>query len=198
MGSRARAAWEPAAGPAPQPELSKDERKAQYEAKYNVTDPDSGIVHDRGQLFQGYNVHAAVADGQVILATRLSGVSPDQGQLAATLDHAKAMVAKLGIEERIELALADAGNWLREQIGQVQDASIRLLVPPPTEPGRHPAGDPARRHNRCERHSIQTKGNRPTNVAQRSSSPCSCKSGTTGDHAAARTRPPRGPGRRLI
>ncbi len=30
------------------PELGKDERKAQYEAKYNVTDPDSGIVHHRG------------------------------------------------------------------------------------------------------------------------------------------------------
>jgi hypothetical protein len=52
-------------------ELSKDERKALHEAKYNVTDPNSGIVHHRGQLLQGYNVQAAVADGQVILATRV-------------------------------------------------------------------------------------------------------------------------------
>ncbi len=75
-------------------------------------------------------MQAAVADGQVILATRVSGVSPDQGQLAATLDQARATVAKLGIEERIELALADAGYWLGEQIRQVQDDGIRLLVPP--------------------------------------------------------------------
>jgi transposase len=119
-------------------ELSKDERKALFEAKYNVTDPDSGIVHHRGQLLQGYNVQAAVAEGQVILATRVSGVSPDQGQLAATLDEAKATVAQLGIEERIELALADAGYWLGEQIRQLQDDGVRLLVPPPVRSAHTP------------------------------------------------------------
>jgi hypothetical protein len=36
--------------------------------KYNVTDPDSVIVRHRGLLMQRYNIQAAVADGQVILA----------------------------------------------------------------------------------------------------------------------------------
>jgi transposase len=112
-------------------QLSKQERKALYEAKYNVTDPDSGIVHHRGQLIQGYNVQAAVGEGQVILATRVSGISPDQGQLAATLELAQAAVAQLGIDERIELALADGGYWQGEQIRQLQDDGIRLLIPPP-------------------------------------------------------------------
>jgi hypothetical protein len=112
-------------------QLSKQERKALYEAKYNVTDPDSGIVHHRGQLIQGYNVQAAVGEGQVILATRVSGISPDQGQLAATLEQAQAAVAQLGIDERIELALADGGYWQGEQIRQLQDDGIRLLIPPP-------------------------------------------------------------------
>ena len=131
-------------------ELSKDERTALFETRYNVTDPDSGIVHHRGQLIQGYNVQAAVAEGQVILATRVSGVSPDQGQLAATLDEANATVAKLGIEERIELALADGGYWLGEQIRQLQDDGIRLLVPPPQARAHTPeAIQPEARHMRA-------------------------------------------------
>jgi hypothetical protein len=36
--------------------------------KYNVTDPDSGIVRHRGMLMQGYNVQVAASEDQVILA----------------------------------------------------------------------------------------------------------------------------------
>ena len=50
------------------------EQQALLARKVNVTDPDSAIVSDRGKLVQGYNVHAAVGDGQVILAAR--GVCP--------------------------------------------------------------------------------------------------------------------------
>jgi transposase len=111
-------------------ELSQEERKELYETKRNLTDPDSGVVRHRGQLIQGYNVHTAVADGQVILATQVIGVSPDHGQLEPTFEKAERMVARLEIEDRIELVLADSGYWNTEQIRTIQQSGVRVLIPP--------------------------------------------------------------------
>jgi Transposase domain (DUF772) len=57
--------------------------------KYNLTDPDSGIVRHRGMLMQGYNIQAAVADGQVILAAKASSSGGDGGQLESIIDLAR-------------------------------------------------------------------------------------------------------------
>jgi hypothetical protein len=111
-------------------ELSQEERKELYETKRNLTDPDSGIVRHRGQLIQGYNVQTAVADGQVILAARVIGVSPDHGQLEPTFEKAKSTIARLEIEDRIELVLADSGYWNTEQIRTIQHDGVRVLIPP--------------------------------------------------------------------
>jgi len=111
-------------------ELSKRERKELYETKRNLTDPDSGIVHHRGQLIQGYNVQTAVGEGQVILATRVSGDSPDHGQLAPTLEQAKDTLGRLGIEEPVKAVLADSGYWNSEQIRTIQAGGVRVLIPP--------------------------------------------------------------------
>jgi transposase len=54
-------------GRRPKPEGGYRQRQLENK-KYNVTDPDSGIVRHRGMKLQGYNVQAAVGDGQVILA----------------------------------------------------------------------------------------------------------------------------------
>lgn len=98
--------------------------------KYNLTDPDSGIVRHRGMLMQGYNIQAAVADGQVILATSVSGVSPDSGRLAPTIEQAISNLARAGIEEPIERILADSGYWQTTQITEMQDAGLDVLVAP--------------------------------------------------------------------
>ena len=111
-------------------ELRQEERKELYETKRNLTDPDSGIVRHRGQLIQGYSVQTAVAEGQVILATGVIGVSPDHGQLEPTFEKAKNTIARLGIEDRIEVVLADSGYWNTEQIRTIQHAGVRVLVPP--------------------------------------------------------------------
>jgi hypothetical protein len=50
--------------------------------KYNVTDPDSVIVRHRGMLMQGYNIQAAVADGQVILAAKRPATRVTVGSLS--------------------------------------------------------------------------------------------------------------------
>lgn len=111
-------------------ELRQEERKELYETKRNLTDPDSGIVRHRGQLIQGYNVQTAVAEGQVILATRVIGVSPDHGQLEPTFEKARNAIARLGVQDRIEAVLADSGYWNTEQIRTIQHAGVRVLVPP--------------------------------------------------------------------
>ncbi len=99
--------------------------------RYNLTDPDSGIVRHRGMLLQGFNVHAAVADGQVILATRISGISPDGGQLEPMVKAAEQTLARLGVAETPELVVADAGYWRNDQIARLHQRGVRVLVPPP-------------------------------------------------------------------
>jgi transposase len=98
--------------------------------KYNLTDPDSGIVRHRGMLFQGYNIQTAVCEGQIILTTLATGVSPDGGQLAPILAQADRTVSELGITEGIGQVLADAGYWNAGQVRQLQQRGIDVLVPP--------------------------------------------------------------------
>jgi transposase len=113
----------PVAGPAGQQTL--------LTKKYNLTDPDSGIVRHRGMLMQGYNVHAAVCDGQVILATRISGISPDGGQLEPMVQAAEQTLTRLRVAESAELVVADAGYWRNDQIARLKQRGVRVLVPPP-------------------------------------------------------------------
>jgi transposase len=105
-------------------------QRRQQNRKYNLTDPDSGIVRHRGMLMQGYNVQTVVADGQIILATEVTGIAPDTGQLAPTVERARANLARVGSTERIDEVLADAGYWHRAQIERLQDQGLRVLVPP--------------------------------------------------------------------
>jgi transposase len=97
--------------------------------RYNLTDPDSGIVRHRGMMMQGYNVHAAVADGQVIIATQISGISPDGGQLEPMVDAADQALARVGVPEA-GLVLADTGYWDAAQIARLKARGRRVLIPP--------------------------------------------------------------------
>jgi transposase len=98
--------------------------------KYNVTDPDSGIVRHRGMLMQGYNVQAAVADGQIILATSVSGVSSDGGQLEPVIEKTQQTLGRLARPGRLERVLADTGYWNSSQIQRLRQRGLRVLIPP--------------------------------------------------------------------
>jgi transposase len=110
-------------------EVTDRERVIQNK-KYNLTDPDSGIVRHRGMRMQGYNVQAAVGDGQVILATSVSRVSPDGGQLVPTIELARANLDRCGITEAIEQVLADSGYWQTKQITELKQTGVDVLVAP--------------------------------------------------------------------
>jgi transposase len=106
--------------------------------KYNVTDPDSGIVRHRGMLMQGYNVQAAVSDGQVILAVRATSTSPDGGQLTPTVQAAERNLARAGITAPVSEVLADSGYWHHQQVTDLQGHGVRVLVPPRAGTARGP------------------------------------------------------------
>jgi transposase len=97
-------------------ELSPKQQRTLFARKVNVTDPDSRIVSDRGKLIQGYNVQAAVADGQVILAATASESANDQAQLSAMVATARANLRAGGVDGAIEQVLADSGYWNSGQI----------------------------------------------------------------------------------
>ena len=117
-------------GRAPQPELSADKQQALFARKVNLTDPDSVIVSDRRKLIQGYNVQAAVADGQVILAARASSVANDHGQLDVMVDAAGRQLAAIGHQDTIGQVLADSGYWNVAQVHRLQDDGLDVLVQP--------------------------------------------------------------------
>lgn len=125
---RARTGKRPSGRPA-KPEGGYRQRVLEAK-KYNLTDPDSGIVRHRGMLMQGYNVHAAVGEGQIILATRVSGLSPDGGQLQPTVELANKNLARAGIGEPLKQVLADSGYWQTKQINTLKTAGLDVLVPP--------------------------------------------------------------------
>ncbi|MBV8954574.1 MAG: transposase [Solirubrobacterales bacterium] len=145
-----------ASGRPPRPGLSTRQRERIATQKYNLTDPDSGVVRHRGMLFQGYNVQTAVADGQVILATRVNGLSPDSGQLAPTIAAAEENLSRVGITEAITEVLADSGYWNARQISALKARGKRVLIPPALRQKRG-------RQTHPEVHAMHTALARPEN-----------------------------------
>jgi transposase len=119
---------------------SKQQLRVLERRKYNLTDPDSRIVRHRGMLMQGYNVQTVVADGQIILSARATASPVDQGQLEAAIEHARANLARVGIDTPIEEVLADSGYWSLRQIMDLQQRHARVLVPPITGNAKTPEG----------------------------------------------------------
>jgi transposase len=117
-------------GRPPGRELPKTTTDALFSKKRNVTDPDSAIVSHRGMRLQGYNMHAAVADGQVILAARANDQATEHGQLDSMLNAARENLTAAGIEDEITQVLADSGYWHSAQVSGLQDEGLDMLVCP--------------------------------------------------------------------
>jgi transposase len=117
-------------GRPPGRELPKTTTDALFSKKRNVTDPDSAIVSHRGMRLQGYNMHATVADGQVILAARANNQATEHGQLDPMLNAARGNLTAAGIEDEITQVLADSGYWHSAQVSGLQDEGLDMLVCP--------------------------------------------------------------------
>lgn len=126
---QARPVGQRRAGARPLPGLSKEQQRL-LAKKYNVTDPDSGIVQHRKMRLQGYNVQTAVADGQVILATRVTGIASDAGQLLPTVQAAQNSLRRIAADTPITQVVADRGYWHYRQLTELTDRGLRVLIPP--------------------------------------------------------------------
>lgn len=126
-------------GRPPQPEVKRRRQQKLLCKKYNVTDPDSGLVKARTGFVQGYSVQSVVSEDQIILAARAVGTNPDQGQLAPNVHAAAANLQQVEASDAIEEVLADSGYWSSEQIRELTTLGYHVLVPPNLRP-RTPGG----------------------------------------------------------
>jgi transposase len=110
----------PGEGPGPEPRA---------DAKRNITDPDSRIMHARGALVQGYNPQATVGEGQVILAARVTNSPNDSNQLVPMVKAARTNLQAIGHDQKIKCVLADGGYWNHDDIDALQHSTSAVIVP---------------------------------------------------------------------
>src|ERR687896_825266 len=110
----------PGDGPGPQPPA---------DAKRNITDPDSRIMHARGALVQGYNAQALVGEGRVIIAADVTTSPNDSNQLVPMLDAARENLDSIGHDGKIACVLADGGYWNHDDIASVGQTNTTVVIP---------------------------------------------------------------------
>jgi len=100
------------------------------DAKANVSDPDSRLVHRAGGTCQGYNGQIVCTADQVIVAAELTQASNDLEQLEPMLDALAATTKAAGIRRRKPRVLvADAGYWRAENVDGSIAGAPELFIP---------------------------------------------------------------------
>lgn len=132
---RERTGKNPPGRPPVPPQAGRLER-----SKRNITDPDSRIVHHRGQLIQGYNPQLAVTPRQVIVAAAASNHERDAHQLLPMLAAARQQLDQVGVQGQIATVLADGGYYNKAAVEQTEQAGIQVLIPPSRQQARSPLG----------------------------------------------------------
>lgn len=98
--------------------------------KINTTDPDSRVLPRAGkEALQGYNAQAVACAGQIVLAAEIAEQTNDYGQLEPMLAATNQALAAAGINEPLQVVLADAGYWSSPQIAALKDSGIEAIVP---------------------------------------------------------------------
>src|SRR6266511_515792 len=118
-------------------------------ARINTTDPDSRPVKTARGFIQGYTAQAVTTEEQGILAADVISGGNERHRLRPMAKAATAELERAGLEERPEVALADAGYWNGSQIAALEAEGIEVLVPPDADTRRAPSK--IRRGGRYER-----------------------------------------------
>ena len=137
---------------------------AEPEGKINLTDPDCRLQKVRQGWVQGYNAQAVVNEQQIVLAAEITVDSPDFGHLEPMIDALEQQLTRVGIAERPEVVLADAGYWHQEQMERDHQ---------PRDAGTGAAGlpQPQRRARWLERRDVPLDATRPRPRARQRSLP---------------------------
>jgi Transposase DDE domain len=98
--------------------------------KINVTDPDSRNVKSPRGWVQGYNAQAVVNENHIVLAAEVTIDSPDFGHLEPMVTAAEWELDAIGVTDRPDVTLADAGYWHQVQMQTITARGTQVLVPP--------------------------------------------------------------------
>ena len=85
------------------------------EAKANITDPESRIMKTRKGYVQGYNAQAVVTKEQIIVAAQVTQEENDVNQLRPMMEAMGETLKTVGVKEKVEVKLADAGYGMSEE-----------------------------------------------------------------------------------
>jgi transposase len=99
------------------------------DGKINTSDPDSRVMRTHGTPpIQGYNAQTAVTENQIIIAAEITVDAPDFAHLEPMVDATLRELEQVGIDERPETVVADAGHTAQMQT--ITEQGIEVLVPP--------------------------------------------------------------------
>ncbi|HYB24022.1 MAG TPA: transposase [Solirubrobacteraceae bacterium] len=92
----------------------------------NITDPDSRIMKTQQGWVQGYNAQAVVNRHQIVLACDVSQDAGDVQLYQPMITTLTQTLSSAGIQDEVELALADAGYW--SQANAISPGPDRLIA----------------------------------------------------------------------
>lgn len=88
--------------------------------KVNTTDLESRIMKGPKGYVQGYNAQIAVTEDQIIVASDLANRPDDWSLLHPMVELARGNLEQVGVEEKIGIALADAGYGSEENLAEAE------------------------------------------------------------------------------
>ncbi len=101
------------------------------EGVVSVSDPDSQRMKANLGYVQGYNSQAVVDEGQIVLAAEITNTPGDFSNLNPMIEAAIGELERVGVAERPQVALADAGYWNEQHFDEViANKHIQVLIPP--------------------------------------------------------------------
>lgn len=104
------------------------EDKPQADTKANITDPQSRIMKTRKGYLQGYNAQSTVTREQIVVCADVTQEENDVHQLHPMLKQTQKELSAAGIEEEIDVAVADAGYWSEENLQEADPEGPELLI----------------------------------------------------------------------
>ena len=97
----------------------------------SVSDPDSQRMKANLGYVQGYNAQAVVDEGQIVIAAEITNTPGDFSNLDPMITTALRELERVGVTDRPEIALADAGYWNEQHFDEViAHKHIQVLIPP--------------------------------------------------------------------
>src|SRR5215203_2675205 len=98
--------------------------------KINLSDLDSRNVKTSRGWVQGYNAQAVATEDQIVIAAEVTVASPDFGHLEPMIRATEHELRRAGIEQQVEIVLADAGYWHQVQMERLLGDGLTVLIPP--------------------------------------------------------------------